>query len=528
MNSTNLEKIKELEDTNSNDNGNSNNENDTNNCTDSNTPSRISLFKNAKLTNKLIFGRSKISFNIEHETPIADTELSPNNLHKACSSDEIADSENHNINSKNSNEINKKDFIEKETVDDKSQNIKAPISNNNIEEINNSDCFNRDNTNSKTNSNIRKSTLKTRKILENKLEKNNQILNDSEGNANKHIALAPVGSIISPIENTIFEKLNHSNSNIDDNKNRNYDLVKQSENSFNANNNINKSNSSRAESSFSIQNTNNISIKKNNKEPQKDLKIGNSSSSINDNKDKTYCDNISHNFHLSADIEKENKNPNIDSKKKPHNKNSNDKITPISASPLNQQTDSFNKSAKASNLSKDNTIELSCHPDKSSDSQRIGEEPNTSDFNRKNKKQEKLTKRIIEDVKEKTQEKSQVVLEDIEYLREIKELKKIFKKNLLKIKFEKFPNTEGCNIKHLNLIFPEKEIFNSIINKNIPEEEWYDFIYEEILAYNCLQNPNRKDENEVRINFNNKKRHILKEDKQIKFCCDETIDTKAK
>ena len=111
----------------------------------------------------------------------------------------------------------------------------------------------------------------------------------------------------------------------------------------------------------------------------------------------------------------------------------------------------------------------------------------------KKKKQNKETKSSYD---------SELLNEDPEYKKEMKELYKLFKKNLLKIKFEKFPNNENCNKKHLNLKFPEREIFNNLIKQHVPEEEWYDFIYEEILNYNCLQtlkNDDTQNLNKIKI-----------------------------
>ena len=105
--------------------------------------------------------------------------------------------------------------------------------------------------------------------------------------------------------------------------------------------------------------------------------------------------------------------------------------------------------------------------------------------------------------------------DDTEYIQQIKELNKLFKKNLLKIKFEKFPNLNS-NKKNSNLIIPEKEIFDNLLKENISEEDWYNFIYEEILDYNCLKN-NQK---EIREDFNKDKKKILLKDINKKENCD--------
>ncbi len=176
------------------------------------------------------------------------------------------------------------------------------------------------------------------------------------------------------------------------------------------------------------------------------------------------ADNISHNFKLSKEIEKENSNPNII-----------DSI--LNKRNINIDSKSDNNSKK-SGFSNQNKLKIESSNKNFGKSKEESEEF-SADKCFKNKNRNIETKSSLE---------AKEVVEDPEYLKEMKELNRLFKKNLLKIKFEKFPNNETCNKKHLNMSFPERDIFNNLIKQNIPEEEWYDFIYEEILNYNCLKN----------------------------------------
>lgn len=175
------------------------------------------------------------------------------------------------------------------------------------------------------------------------------------------------------------------------------------------------------------------------------------------------ADNINHNFELSKEMEKENSNPNM---------NNSNKID------LNNKSKSeVFYTSKKSGFSNENKVEAERLNIKSAFANEDYEEFSDEKIFKKKKLNNEL----------KSSFEAELVIQDPEYIKEMKELYKLFKKNLLKIKFEKFPNNENCNKKHLNLNFPEREIFNTLIKQNIPEEEWYDFIYEEILNYNCLK-----------------------------------------
>ncbi len=176
-------------------------------------------------------------------------------------------------------------------------------------------------------------------------------------------------------------------------------------------------------------------------------------------------DNINHNFKSSEKLHQEN-TKSYSKEKSARNKKR------ISDNSKNVES----IASKKSNFSIENINELECLKN-SADA--LDDNFEDYSFNKG-----KIIKEFENDISFNSND---LVKEDEDYIKEMKELYKLFKKNLLKIKFEKFPNNELCNKNNLKIKIQDKNIFKNLIKENIPEEEWYDFIYEEILNYNCIQ-----------------------------------------